>query len=104
MALEILVGPPVHIPAGVDQHSLTAEVPAFEVGGSNVPTSRAIHADDDRGEIGELFERQLGQIFSMRKTMKGRIEISTGVCHHFNFADVKFGSGGVMGARLLAAQ
>src|ERR1700732_5190566 len=58
----------------------------------------------DSGEVRDLLQVEFRKIFAIGVTVKWRVEIGAGICHHLDLADLKLGSWGVVLPRGFAAQ
>jgi hypothetical protein len=104
MALEVLFGPPMGVPAGVDQDRFAPHVQAPEGGRSDGPAAGQVPAHDDRIQVGELVERQAGEVQPAGVAVERRVKVGAGVGHHLDLADLELDAGGVVPPRLLAAE
>ncbi len=68
------------------------------------PIAALGRADDDAIEIGQRFQRKLGEVLSMRVAMKRTIDVRSRVRDHLDLADLEFRPFGVTRAGCLAAE
>ena len=91
------------VPAGMDQDGFTAHIPIlknirrYRPGCGVCPKYQAV-------KIGHRIQNKLRQIPAVGIAMKRRINISPGVGHHFDFADLKGCSIRIMALGRFAAQ
>ena len=93
MADGVIIGPPVAVPAGSDQNGLAGDVQTIEGVGVDPVRHRA---NEKARQGGELLEIEPGHVGAIRITMKRRVEISAGIGHHVDPADLE-GSAVVVG-------
>ena len=102
VALEVAVGAPMLVPAGVDEDGFAGHVE----GGERVATDGAGalgRADDDARQVGEGSQVQLGEVVAFGEAVEGGVQVGARVGHHVDLADVKGSALGVVAARLIAA-
>src|SRR5262245_32692570 len=104
MALEILVGSPVGIPAGANEDRLPSKVMIPEHGAAYRTASRQIRGDHDTRKICQTLKGKFRQILAIGVAMEGRVEVRAGVGDHLNLADLKLSARSVMRPRLLSAE
>jgi hypothetical protein len=98
MAVEVLVRPPVPVPAGVDQDGTPSNV-TF---GQRQPIDGAAAARrqprDDAVKVGQRSQRQSGHVLTVGIPMAGAVHIGAGVGDHLYLADVELRAGRIVGA------
>ncbi len=104
MALEIPVGSPMLIPTRVNQHGSALYFQTFEITGLDRSLLLALSSEQHAIQVRDRLQFKLRQIISLRVTMKRSIELSAGIRHHFDLADLKFRAFAVVLPRLFPAQ
>ena len=102
MVAEIGVGPPMPVPAGVDQHRLALDVEALEARGVDREAVLPRLADDDPGQSRRAIEREAGKVLAIGIAVERAVEIGAGVGDHVDPADLEGRAVVVIGGRSLA--
>jgi hypothetical protein len=104
MSIEVRVRPPVPIPTRVKEHGASADLARGQGNGVDRRSGRRIDAHDVALQVGDRFERQLGEVLAVLVAMEGTVDVGAGVGDHLDLADLKLGSMRVLRARCLATQ
>src|SRR5689334_11089053 len=99
MVFKILVGPPMPVPAGIDEHRMPAAADGNEMMPVDGAPGSTRHPHDDAWDIADAPERKLGEIMAILIAVKGHIDIGAGIRHHLDLADLEFGALGIDLAR-----
>lgn len=99
MTFKILIRFPMPRPTRMDEDSLAAHIQTREPAFINHTPITLRDVDQQAIEMRQLFQCQIRKIFAVGITMKGRVEIGTGIRHHLNLADGELGSFGIDLAR-----
>src|SRR5215510_7924492 len=102
MALEVALGSPVDVPAGVEEHGLAADVESGEGRRIDRTTRSARRADHDTRKVGQGLEREPREVATIRVAVKRAVEVRAGVRDHVDPPDVELGAGGEVAPGLLA--
>ena len=89
MVVEISVGPPIAVPAGVNQHGLCPNVQTGERVRIDRQPIFERPPDDQPFKVGQRFQRQLGQILAIGVAMERAVDIGAGVGDHVDPADLE---------------
>ena len=85
---EVLVGPPVPVPAGVDEHRLAPAVIRQQQAAVDGPGSLR-HIHPDAVQLGQLVQRQLGQIVGVGIAMERAVQVRARVATEGDLADLE---------------
>ena len=99
VAFEILVGPPMPVPAGMDQHCPAAHIRGGEHAPVDCPSDRPSAADHDGGAPGHRLEWQTSQVMTVREPVVRRVQVRTGISDHLDAVDLELRSRSIRGAR-----
>lgn len=100
--LEIAVGAPVLVPAGVEEDGFAGDIEGFEGFRTDGAGGRGA-TDDDAFQIGEGGEVQLGEIVAAGEAVEGSVDVGASVGDHFNLAYLEGGISVVAAAGVFAA-
>ena len=90
MIFEILIGPPMSIPASVHQYGFSTKIETIEA----IRPDRhdiGIDAHDNAIDLSKRIEIELGYVDSIFISVKRTVYVSAGVRDHLDSADLKLG-------------
>lgn len=87
--IEIGVGAPMLVPAGVEQHRLAPHIEPDEIRCVDGEPFAVRRADDQSFEADQPFQPDPGEIVAVRVAMEGHVQVGAGVGHHVDPADLE---------------
>src|SRR3974390_878827 len=97
MAAEVRVAPPMRVPTGVNQDGLRYQIEVLKCRGGNSPRGGV---NDDAVQVGDRLQGEFREVFASGVTVERAVKIRARVRYHFDLANVKLGSAGIVTPRL----